>query len=82
VAVLEVGVTPVKLPVEDCMVVLQNLGPGSIYFDIGSDVSTSTGMKLDVYDAYETPLSISGIGGDLFLVASQANTDVRYMVVG
>jgi hypothetical protein len=77
-----VGLTPEVLPIHDAIVVLQNLGPGSIYFDTESDVTTATGMKLVVDDAYETPVSTVGVGGNLFLVADQDNTDVRYMAVG
>jgi hypothetical protein len=83
-ATLSVGVTPVKLPLAGTATpVIQNLGAGIVYFDTDPEVSTSTGLKLAVNALYEFPRDLNlGEGGAVYLVSSEAGTDVRYVVVG
>lgn len=62
--------------------VIQNLGPGNLYVDHDSTVTTATGLKLAVGDVYEFPRDLNQGTGECWLVADAANTDVRYLVVG
>ena len=78
---LLVGTTPVRLSVNGAPVV-QNLGPGVLYMDVGSDVSQSTGIQIPVNQAYEFVKRIGLASGSLYLVATQSNTDVRILEVG
>lgn len=61
-------------------VLVQNLGPGTLYVDFLSEVAVGTGVRLKPEgDAYEFKRSA---GQKLYLVASEANTDVRFLAVG
>lgn len=62
--------------------VIQNLGPGNLYFDFDAAVSASTGFKLEVGMVYEFPRDLSLAGPKLYFIADAANTDVRMLVVG
>lgn len=57
-------------------VLIQNLGPGMLYVGLKSDVSSSTGVQLDVFDAIELP---GATDGSLYMT-SDSSADVR--VVG
>lgn len=65
--------------------VLQNLGAGTIYFeleanlgDAGEPLTVGNGLELSVDDSYEFPRYP---GGRLMLIASGAEADLRYMRV-
>lgn len=62
--------------------VLQNLGPGIVYVDHDSGVSEDTGFKLVVNAVYEFPRDLGVGGGNLWVVADAADTDLRILVVG
>lgn len=60
---------------------IQNLGPGTVYFDAKPDVDINTGIKIPAGQAYEFVKSLDLTTGALYLVAT-ATSDVRYMEVG
>lgn len=60
--------------------VMQNLGPGEIEFDTHADVTIGTGLKLAVGGDWE--LNLDGSPNPVYVVATQANTDLRYSVLG
>lgn len=62
--------------------VIQNLGPGDLYFDADPEVSTDTGIRIPVNGGYEFPRDLNLGEGSIYLIASERNTDVRYLVVG
>ena len=79
---VSVGTTPVRLDVAGAATPLvQNLGPGDVYVDRADDVSDSTGVELAVGDVLELPRGVSSGGGPLYLVATESDTDVRYLEV-
>lgn len=61
--------------------IIQNLGPGKLYFDSAPNVTTSTGIQLAVGASYEFASAISLETG-LSVIADQAATDVRVIVMG
>lgn len=75
-----VGTTSQKLPADRSRPVIQNLGPGDVYLDTDGDVDADSGMKLAVGAVYEFPTS--GATSDIWVVATQADTDVRVIEVG
>lgn len=77
------GTSAARLPVDSSGTpVVQNLGPGKVYLDTVSTVTTANGLELEVGDVYEFPHDLSQAGGGVYAIADQANTDVRLMVVG
>ena len=83
-----IGTTPVPIATDQYVdvgaagqvVVVQNLGPGDLYIDFLEGVDSSSGLKLAAGgDAYEFPRATSQT---LYAVATEADTDVRIMVVG
>lgn len=57
---------------------VQNLGPGDVYissFDVDSPVDDSSGLKLEPGERLEVS------GDPIYLYATQASTDVRYVRV-
>lgn len=60
------------------VLVMQNLGTGDIYFDMQGDVSASSGVKIAANGFYEITLK----GQDVYVIASAAGTDLRYLAVG
>lgn len=56
--------------------VIQNLGPGNVYFDSDPGVTTTTGLKIAPEAAYEFS-SASALEKGISLIADAANTDVR-----
>jgi hypothetical protein len=78
-----VGTTAVRLALPpNATPVVQNLGPGTLYFDTGNDVTVATGIRLPVGAVFEFVRDLSAVGGDLWLIADAANTNVRYLAVG
>lgn len=74
---LTVGATPVQLPYKGNVTpLLQNLGPGKVYFDNSPTVTTSTGIEMVVGAVYEWPGDLGGGGGIVWLV-SDGTSDVR-----
>lgn len=79
-AKINVGTTPIKLEnLGAGNVIFQNLGPGLLYFGNEEDVSPSTGFRVEILGAYETP----GMAGylQLYVVSDQADTDMRWVNV-
>ena len=78
-----VGVVPTQLVslTGQTTPVLQNLGPGIIYFDHDPAVTAATGLRLGVGDTYEFPRDLVVAGGLLYAVAD-VDTDLRILVVG
>ena len=76
---LTVGtVTAVAVPVPgDAPAVVQNLGPGIVYVDGNSAVTTATGLKILV-GATVTINSPSSIGA-LYVISDTTATSVRYL---
>ncbi len=60
--------------------VIQNLGPGVIYLDTGGTVTVSTGLRIPVGAVYEFPTS--GSEDDIWIIATEADTDVRVIEIG
>ena len=60
--------------------VIQNLGPGVVYFGIEPDVDDDTGVQLAVGAAYEFR-RVFGDGDVIYLISSQSATSVRTLVV-
>lgn len=82
-AKLTVGVTPVELPLTGTTTpVIQNLGPGTVYFDADSEVAAETGLEVPVGGGYEFPRDLNLGEGVIYLVATEVGTDVRYLAVG
>lgn len=78
-----VGTTPMPLGVDSSGTpILQNLGPGTIYFDGIADVSANSGIRLGVGDLYEFARDLSMSSGAIYVVSSAADTDLRVLVVG
>lgn len=78
-----VGTTPVRVPVDMSVTpVLQNLGPGNVYWDGDPNVSATTGFKLTPNAAYEFARDLNQGAGSVYLVADAVNTDVRIVSVG
>lgn len=61
--------------------IIQNLGPGDIFFDSEPGVTADTGVMLPVGAAYEFSGTISSETG-LSVIATEADTDVRVIVMG
>ncbi len=80
---LTVGTDPVEVvdAVGRGRPIIQNLGPGKVYFDFDEDVSVDSGIELPVGAAFEFSQDV-GPDGALFVVADQADTDVRVTVLG
>jgi hypothetical protein len=83
---LTVGTTPVELDPTSLpdvresgiIVIVQNLGPGNIFIDFIDEVTEDSGLKIGAEGAYEFPRSSAR---SMWLVADQADTDVRYLGV-
>jgi hypothetical protein len=61
-------------------VLVQNLGPGTLYADFTPNVTVGSGIRLSAGgDALEFRRSS---GQKLYVVASEVNTDVRFLAVG
>jgi hypothetical protein len=79
-AALTVGVTAVMLPVDGQLQPwVQNLGPGIVYLDNTSTVTTTTGLKLIVGAIFNFTESIQEHGGAAYLISDTPATNVRYM---
>lgn len=80
---LKVGTTPVQLPYKGHVTpMVQNLGPGNVYFDNDPTVSADTGVMMVPGAVYEFPRELAVGGGGVWLVADQVDCDVRAMRVG
>lgn len=75
------GTTPVKVPGDRSRPIIQNLGPGNVFFDTDGDVTPSDGILLAPSSVYEFPTP-GGASVGIFIVADQADTDVRIVVLG
>jgi hypothetical protein len=75
-----VGTTAVKIPADRSRPVIQNLGPGDIYLDTDGDVDANSGLKLIPNAVYEFPTP--GADSNIWVVASEADTDVRVIEAG
>jgi hypothetical protein len=80
---LVVGTSPVKIDrAGRGRLVLQNLGPGTVYFDTSADdVTVDSGLRLDVGAAYEFSGG-SGSEDGVSVVSTAEDTDVRVIVMG
>lgn len=79
---LTVTTTAVQLPTDNASTpFLQNIGPGTLYFDHSPTVTTGSGCKLAPGDSYEFPHDLGIGGGALYLIAD-ATTEVRFLAVG
>ena len=80
---LTVGTVPVRVPITARQrPLIQNLGPGVIYFDNAQTVSADASIKMDVGVVYEFPADLGEGVGALWVVADQAGCDLRYTQVG
>lgn len=77
-----IGTTPVSLVEHfaSSRTVVQNLGPGTVFLDSSKDVTPETGFRLMVDSVYEFPTA-SNLGGPMYVVSDEADTDVRIMCV-
>ena len=79
-AKVTVGTAAVALPVDVGETpVIQNLGPGNLYLDTASGVTTGTGLQVPVDSVYEWTRDITKT---LYAIADAAGTDVRILKVG
>ncbi len=84
---LIVGTAPVRLSSSEAadsfspgqIVVVQNLGPGTLHFDFADDVTATSGLRLGPDGVYEFPRTGDGVSA--WVVSTEADTDVRVMVV-
>lgn len=75
-----IGTTPVTLESFGRPVVIQNLGPGTVYFDFEGTASEEDSFKLESGDLYECPASAAG--SPFSVVSTQADTDLRWNRLG
>lgn len=82
-----VGATPQKLDTSDYpdrgsagqVLIIQNLGPGEVYFDSTDEVTIETGVQIGVKGGYE--LSEFTPNTPVYFVATQ-ESDLRISVMG
>lgn len=74
------GTTAQNIRGDRSLPVIQNLGPGTVYLDTDGDVDATSGLKIDPGAVYEFPISGGNMG--IWIVASEANTDVRVIELG
>jgi hypothetical protein len=76
-----VGTTPQKVVSSGrARPVIQNRGPGTIYIDTQGTVSPDTGLELMPQMIME--FATSGSLDDIYVVSTQAATDVRVIEIG
>lgn len=61
--------------------IIQNLGPGKVYFDTTPSVTESSGIQLSVGVAYEFNINVA-YAANVSLIADTPDTDVRIIEVG
>ena len=73
-----VGTTPIPLlgRIGQGRPLVQNLGPGKVYFDTDADVSVETGFELGVGAAFEFAED-SNVTPSVYVVADTADTELR-----
>lgn len=79
--------TPVQLPMGGSATpLMQNLGPGTIYWANDPAVTVAAGahagVALAVNAMYQFPSDLSGGAGAIYLISSASATDVRILAVG
>jgi hypothetical protein len=75
---LIIGPEPVRvIPPPTAKPILQNLGPGLLYYDTDDSISADTSIRMPVGSVYEFAESFTRSGSGLWLVADTADTDVR-----
>lgn len=62
--------------------IVQNLGPGILWLGTGSTDLANLGIKLPVNAVYELPAELAQGPGKIYLLATDANCDVRIINVG
>jgi hypothetical protein len=64
--------------------IIQNLGPGDIYFNMSGTNVLTTGIYVPVGGVYEFPATLIEAGGTLFIQVATggASADVRIVNVG
>lgn len=62
-------------------IILQNLGPGNIFFDVDATAASTTGVQIPAGNLYEF-LTDAADETQYSVIADAAGTDVRYMIVG
>lgn len=75
------GTTPHAIGDADrTRLLIQNLGPGIVYFNTEEEVTTTNGFQIAVNGAYEfpTPSALDTVS----IVASAPDTDVRVLRIG
>lgn len=62
--------------------IVQNLGPGILWLGTGSEALANYGLKLPVNAVYELPATLVEGAGQIFLLATGDDCDVRIINVG
>lgn len=78
-----VGTEPTRLPfTANATPMIQNMGPGAVYFDSDPDVSPDTGIKMPEGAVYEFPSDLGAGGGSVYFIAEDGEVDLRVMRIG
>ena len=75
-----IGTTSTTLVSKGQPVVIQNLGPGTIYFDFETEATVEDGFKLNVNELYETPGGAAKM--PFSVISTEADTDIRWNRLG
>jgi hypothetical protein len=66
---------------QEAVLLVQNLGPGNLFVDRDPAVTAATGLKLTVGQTAEFLRSAGNGGGEVWVIADQAATDVRVLPI-
>lgn len=85
---LEDGADGARLNFEDLpdtgesgqLLIVENLGPGDVYFDRSEEVDPSSGIKLSPDGWWEFPME--NTAASMYFTADGGDADLRYTVVG
>lgn len=78
-----VGTDPMPLPFDArATPMIQNRGPGPVYFDSSPDVSPDSGIEMPEGAVYEFPADLGAGGGRVYFVAADGEVDLRVMRIG
>jgi hypothetical protein len=62
--------------------IVQNIGPGVLYFNTSGTDVINTGIKMDPMAVYEFPTTLVEGPGDIWFQADEDTCDVRILNVG
>jgi hypothetical protein len=62
--------------------IVQNLGPGTLYFNTNNQAVIATGIKMEPMAVYEFPTALVEGPGEIWFQADGGTCDVRILNVG